>query len=84
MKILKIKKYQIWNEKTKCFYLTHKLKNKFLVILYIHTKTVHKDGSEKYKYQKKSKICQLSRGEICVANFIPPPANGASQGKYWV
>ena len=25
---------------------------------------------------------QLSRGEICVANFIPP-ANGASQGNYF-
>ena len=26
---------------------------------------------------------QLSRGEICVANFIPP-ANGASQGNYFL
>ena len=25
---------------------------------------------------------QLSRGEICVANFIPP-ANGESQGNYF-
>ena len=25
---------------------------------------------------------QFSRGEICVANFIPP-ANGASQGNYF-
>ena len=29
-----------------------------------------------------SKI-KLSRGEICVANFIPP-ANGASQGNYFL
>ena len=26
---------------------------------------------------------QLSRGEICAANFIPP-ANGASQGNYFL
>ena len=29
-----------------------------------------------------SKYIQLSRGEICVANFIPP-ANGVSQGNYF-
>ena len=29
-----------------------------------------------------SQIYKLSRGEICVANFIPP-ANGASQGNYF-
>ena len=27
---------------------------------------------------------KLSRGEICVANFIPPPANGASLGSFFV
>ena len=27
-------------------------------------------------------IYKLSRGEICMANFIPP-ANGASQGNYF-
>ena len=26
---------------------------------------------------------KLNRGEICVANFIPP-VNGASQGKYFL
>ena len=30
-----------------------------------------------------NKILKLNRGEICVANFIPP-ANGASQGSYLV
>ena len=33
------------------------------------------------KYNKN--IIQLKRGEICVANFIPP-ANGASQGNYFL
>ena len=30
-----------------------------------------------------NKNCQLSRGKICVANFIPP-ANGGSQGNYFL
>ena len=30
-----------------------------------------------------NEIMKLSRGEICVANFIPP-ANGVSQGSYLV
>ena len=38
-----------------------------------------------YRYRliaKESNKYELSRGEICVANFIPP-ANGASQGNYF-
>ena len=38
-------------------------------------------GSEFSNFEALS--CQLSRGEICVANFIPP-VNGASQGNYFL
>ena len=36
---------------------------------------------KQWKYTKK--YYELSRGEICVANFIPP-ANGTSQGNYFL
>ena len=36
-----------------------------------------------FKNKNILKNCKLSRGEICVANFIPP-ANGTTQGKYFL
>ena len=35
------------------------------------------------KFLSATKKSKLSRGEICVANFIPP-ANGASLGRFFV
>ena len=35
------------------------------------------------RLKKVENMSELSRGEICVANFIPP-WNGASQGNYFL
>ena len=36
-----------------------------------------------FKLGKECFPIKLSRGEICVANFIPTPANGASLGRFF-
>ena len=64
--------------------MLHLRNSNFWIAYYTEVNCGHKSGwySRPNPYGWIKHKLKLSRGEICVANFIPP-ANGASQGNYF-